>query len=59
MTKLIAVMTAGLFAAGTMFSQSGECVKQFDRCKASLASLNLTADQTTKMNHLLIQYRVS
>jgi Spy/CpxP family protein refolding chaperone len=56
MTKLIALAAAGLFAAGTMFAgEHGDCVKQVGHegkaaCHVSLASLNLTADQKTKMD---------
>ena len=55
MTKLIALVTAGLFAAGTMFAgEHGNCTKQVGNqakmaCEVSLASLNLTADQKAKM----------
>jgi len=55
MTKLIALVTAGLFAAGTMFAgEHGDCAKQVGHqgkmaCTVSLASLNLTPDQKTKM----------
>ena len=56
MTKLIALVTAGLFAAGTMFAgEHGDCTKQVGNqakaaCAVSLASLNLTPDQKTKMD---------
>src|SRR6201993_1932411 len=56
MTKLIALVTAGLFAAGTMFAgEHGNCTKQVGNqakmaCTVSLASLNLTSDQKTKMD---------
>ena len=56
MTKVIALITAGLFAAATMFAgEHGNCTKQVGNetkmaCEASLASLNLTPDQKTKMN---------
>jgi Spy/CpxP family protein refolding chaperone len=54
MTKLIALVVAGLFAAGTMFAgEHGDCTKQVGNekaaCQASMASLNLTAEQKTKM----------
>jgi Spy/CpxP family protein refolding chaperone len=55
MTKLIALVTAGLFAAGTMFAgEHGNCTKQVGNeakmaCQVSLANLNLTADQKAKM----------
>ncbi len=56
MTKLITVVTAGLFAAATMFAgEHGDCTKQVGNqakmaCTVSLASLNLTPDQKTKMD---------
>jgi Spy/CpxP family protein refolding chaperone len=56
MTKLIAVVTAGLFAASTMFAgEHGNCTKQVGNeakaaCEVSLASLNLTPDQKAKMD---------
>jgi Spy/CpxP family protein refolding chaperone len=56
MTKLIALVTAGLFTAATMFGgEHGDCTKQVGNqakaaCQVSLASLNLTADQQTKMD---------
>ena len=56
MTKLIALVTAGLFAAGTMFAgEHGNCTKQVGNeakmaCTVSLASLNLTPEQKTKMD---------
>jgi Spy/CpxP family protein refolding chaperone len=55
MTKLIALVTAGLFAAGTMFAgEHGNCTKQVGNqkmaCQVSLASLSLTPDQKTKMD---------
>lgn len=55
MMKLIALVTAGLFAAGTMFAgEHGNCAKQVGNeakmaCQISLANLNLTADQKAKM----------
>lgn len=56
MTKLIALAAAGLFAAGTMFAgEHGDCPKQVGNdakmaCHVSMASLNLTAEQKTKMD---------
>ena len=56
MTKLIALVTAGLFAAGTMFAgEHGNCTKQVGNeakmaCTVSLASLDLTPEQKTKMD---------
>src|SRR5881392_2201699 len=62
MTKLIALVTAGLFAAGTMFAgEHGNCTKQAGNqakmaCTVSLASLNLTPDQKTKMDAALEEH---
>ena len=62
MTKLIALVTAGLFAAGTMFAGAhGNCTKQVGNeakaaCQVSLASLNLTPDQKTKMDAAMAKH---
>ena len=56
MTKFIALAVAGMFAAGALFAgEHGECTKKVGNtakqaCSVSLASLNLTADQKTKMD---------
>jgi Spy/CpxP family protein refolding chaperone len=56
MTKFIALVVAGMFAAGTLFAgEHGECTKKIGNtakpaCTVSMASLNLTADQKTKMD---------
>ena len=63
MTKLIAVVTAGLFAAATMFAgEHGDCTKQVGNqakmaCTGSLASLNLTPDQKTKMDAAMADHQ--
>jgi len=63
MTKLIAVVTAGLFAAATMFAgEHGNCTKQVGNqakmaCTVSLASLNLTPDQKTKMDSAMAEHQ--
>ena len=63
MTKLIALVTAGLFAAGTMFAgEHGNCTKQVGNeakaaCQVSLASLNLTPDQKTKMDAAMADHQ--
>jgi Spy/CpxP family protein refolding chaperone len=63
MTKLIAVVTAGLFAAGTMFAgEHGDCTKQVGNkakmaCTVSLASLNLTTEQKTKMDAAMADHQ--
>lgn len=62
MTKFIALVTAGLFAAGTMFAgEHGDCTKQVGNhpkmaCTVSMASLNLTPDQKTKMDAALEEH---
>src|SRR5437867_12989932 len=62
MTKLIALVTAGLFVAGTMFAgEHGDCTKQAANkgkmaCEVSLASLNLTPEQKTKMNAAMAEH---
>ncbi len=62
MTKLIALVAAGLFAAGTMIAgQHGDCTKQVGNegkaaCEASYASLDLTADQKTKMDTIMAEH---
>ena len=56
MTKIIALVVAGMFATGAVFAgEHGECTKKVGNtskpaCSVSLASLNLTPDQKTKMD---------
>jgi Spy/CpxP family protein refolding chaperone len=62
MTKLIALVAAGAFAAGIMFAgEHGDCAKKAGNegkmaCTASLASLNLTPDQKTKMETAMAEH---
>ena len=62
MTKFIALAVAGLFAAGTMFAgEHGDCSKKVGNeakaaCQASLASLNLTPEQKTKMDAVMAEH---
>ena len=62
MTKLIALVAAVAFAAGTMFAgEHGDCAKKAGNeskmaCTASFASLNLTADQKTKMETAMAEH---
>jgi Spy/CpxP family protein refolding chaperone len=62
MTKIIALLVAGMFATGTMFAgEHGDCTKQAGNsgkaaCSVSLASLNLTPDQQTKMDALMAEH---
>ena len=62
MTKLIALVAAGFFVAGTMFAgEHGDCTKQAGykgkmACEVSVASLNLTPEQKTKMDAVMAQH---
>ena len=62
MTKIIALLVAGMFATGTMFAgEHGDCTKQAGNsgkaaCSVSLASLNLTPDQQTKMDAAMAEH---
>jgi Spy/CpxP family protein refolding chaperone len=62
MTKFIALAVAGLFAAGTMFAgEHGDCTKKVGNeqkaaCQASMATLNLTAEQKTKMDAAMTEH---
>ena len=62
MTKMIALVAAGLFVAGTLFAgEHGDCTKQVGNkgkmaCEVSLASLNLTPDQKTKMDAVMAEH---
>jgi hypothetical protein len=55
MTKIIAITAVGMFAVASAFGGSkGDCTKQAANetkaaCQVSLASLDLTADQKTKL----------
>jgi hypothetical protein len=63
MTKLIALVAAGLFVAGTMFAgEHGDCTKNVgNEAKAafqvSLASMNLTSEQKTKMDAAMAEHQ--
>ena len=62
MTKIIALLVAGMFATGAVFGgEHGDCTKQAGNtgkpaCSVSLASLNLTADQQTKMDAAMAEH---
>ena len=62
MTKLIALVTAGLFAAGTMFAgEHGDCTKRVGNeakaaCQVSLGSLDLTPEQKTRMDAIMADH---
>src|SRR5205807_8867062 len=63
MTKFIALVVAGMFAAGTMFAgEHGDCTKKVGNaakpaCSVSLASLNLTPDQKSKMDAAMEEHK--
>jgi hypothetical protein len=62
MTKLIALLVAGMFATGAVFAgEHGDCTKQAGNtskpaCSVSLASLNLTPEQQTKMDAVMAEH---
>ena len=62
MTKIIALLVAGMFATGAVFAgEHGDCTKQAGNsgkpaCSVNLASLNLTADQKTKMETVMSEH---
>ena len=62
MTKIIALVAAGLFTAGTLFAgEQADSVKKVGNeekaaCQASVATLNLTADQKTKMDTVMAEH---
>ena len=62
MTKFVALLVAGMFAAGAVFAgEHGDCTKQAGNtgkpaCSVSLASLNLTSDQQTKMDKIVAEH---
>ena len=63
MTKIIALLAAGLFATGTMLAgEHGQCTKQTANeakaaCQVSMADLNLTPEQKTKMDALMAEHK--
>ena len=62
MTKIIAIVVAGMFATGAVFAgEHGDCTKQVGNttkpaCSVNLASLNLTADQKAKMDTAMAEH---
>jgi Spy/CpxP family protein refolding chaperone len=64
MTKLIALVTVAVFAAGTMFAGGhGDCAKKVGNkgkekmaCQVSLTSLNLSPEQKTKMDAAMAEH---
>jgi hypothetical protein len=62
MIKLIALVAAGLFAAGTMFAgEHGDCNMHAGNqskmaCTVALTSLNLSPEQKTRMDALISEH---
>ena len=62
MTKLIALVGAGILAAATVFAgEHGDCTQQVGNhgkmaCAVSMADLNLTPEQKTKMDALMAEH---
>ena len=62
MTKIIALVVAGMFATGAVFAgEHGDCTKKVGNmekpaCSVSLASLNLTPEQKTKMDAVMAEH---
>jgi Spy/CpxP family protein refolding chaperone len=62
MTKIIALVMAGFFAVSTLFAGGhGDCIKKVGNekkmaCEVSLANLNLTPEQKTKMDALMAEH---
>ena len=62
MTRFIALLVAGMFVSGAVFAgEHGECTKKVGNmekpaCSVSLASLNLTPDQKTKMETAMAEH---
>ena len=62
MTKIIALLVAGMFSTGAVFAgEHGDCTKQAGNmskpaCSVSLASLNLTPEQKTKMDAAMAEH---
>ena len=62
MTKIIALLVAGMFVSGAVFAgEHGDCTKQAGNtgkpaCSVSLASLSLTPDQQTKMDAAMAEH---
>ena len=60
MTKLTAVLTAGLFATGTMFAQdSKKCGEQVAHCKALVDSFDINAGAKFHIKLMLDNYQQS
>ena len=62
MTKFIALVAAGVFAAGTLFAgEHGDCTKKAGNeakaaCTVSYANLNLSTEQKTKMEAAMAEH---
>ena len=62
MSKLIALLVAGMFATGAVFAgEHGDCTKQVGNmskpaCSVNVASLNLTPEQKTKIDAAMAEH---
>ncbi|HJX98218.1 MAG TPA: hypothetical protein VJ281_05035 [Chthoniobacterales bacterium] len=62
MTKFIALLVAGMFVSGAVFAgEHGDCTKKVGNmekpaCSVTLASLNLTPEQKTKMDAVMAEH---
>ena len=62
MTKLIALLVAGMFVTGAVFAgEHGDCTKKVGNtdkpaCSVNVASLNLTPEQKTKMDAVMAEH---
>ena len=62
MTKLIALVVAGMFVTGAVFAgEHGDCTKKVGNtdkpaCSVNVASLNLTPEQKTKMDAVMAEH---
>jgi hypothetical protein len=58
MSRLIAVIAAGLFAAGTIAAADpNKCAEHVAACKASLASFDVAANKKTLFNQILDNFQ--
>lgn len=63
MTKIIALAVVSAFAVGTMFAgEHGSCTKKVgnkakEACMVSVADLNLTPEQKTKMDTIMSEHQ--
>jgi len=58
MSRLIAVITAGLFSAGTILAgDPSKCAEQIAECKAALAKFDVPPNKNTLFNQILDQFQ--